>query len=222
MQPAAHNIPPTATEAAFMRIAKGYIAGIVTALACVAGAFAAEAAKPDAVARAAAARTTQPVSQLTAAELAARYEMIDLRARELFPRRRDEPLRYANLSDLEMREVQAVAARHIPPAIVNVSGVVLGCPCEEGPECTEQVYVVSNKDNHPYGLQLSRVKKKWMVGTVQGWWTRYESLKARESRMDRREYIAHMDRLVLEFPACTQGRVVPTPAVATAKADPKK
>jgi hypothetical protein len=84
------------------------------------------------------------------------------------------------------------------------------------------VYVVANKDNHPYGLQLSRVKKRWMVGNVQRWWTRYESLKSRQSRMDRREYAESMDRLVLEFPACADGSGIPTPAVVTAKADPKK
>jgi hypothetical protein len=205
-----------------MRIAQVNFAGIVTALALAAGASAAEPAKPDAVASAAAARTTKSVTQLTTAELAARYEMINVRARELFPRRRDEPLRYENLSDAEMREVQQVAARHIPPALVNVSSVVTGCPCEEGPECTEQVYVVANRDNRPYGLQLSRVKKRWMVGNVQRWWARFESLKAREPRMDRREFAETMDRLVLEFPACADGSGIPTPAVAAAKVDPKK
>src|ERR1041384_5277939 len=92
------------------------------------------------------------------------------RAFELRPVRRDTPLRYLNLSDEEVREVQRVSAKYLPRDTVNISPVVTGCPCEEGPDCTEQVYVLASKESGTRGLQLSRVRNRWTVGVVQQWW----------------------------------------------------
>src|SRR3982750_3948336 len=93
---------------------------------------------------------------------AANRRKVELRVFELQPRRRDAPLRYVNLTDDEVREIQRVAANHIPKVLLNISPVVTGCPCEEGPQCTEQVYVLAGV-NEPQGLQLSRVKNSWQV-----------------------------------------------------------
>src|SRR5689334_23330213 len=63
-------------------------------------------------------------------------EAIFQRARDLFPRRRDTPLRYLNITDNEVREIQRLAAGVQINEIMNISPVVTGCACEEGPDCT--------------------------------------------------------------------------------------
>src|SRR5262245_7512969 len=92
---------------------------------------------------------------------AARYEAIEKRAKELYPARRNSPLRYLNITDEEIREVQFFAQKYLPRAYVNISPVVDGCPCEEGPLCTSQVYVVAATKDNTRGLQLSRIKNRW-------------------------------------------------------------
>ena len=124
------------------------------------------------------------------------------RARELYPRRRDTPLRYANLTDDEVREVQAIASKYRMSEFVNISPVVTGCPCEEGSGCTEQVYITSHLGERTRGLQLSRHKNLWTVGAVQKWWLEYEALLAREGSMSFREFRAARDLKLLEFPMC--------------------
>src|ERR1041384_2049145 len=65
------------------------------------------------------------------------------RAVAIYPRRRDTPLRVLNITDEEIREVQALARKYEMSELMNISPVVMGCPCEEGGSCTEQVYIVS-------------------------------------------------------------------------------
>ena len=54
------------------------------------------------------------------------------RAYELRPRRRDEPLRYLNLSDNEMREIQDVAQKYLAKTMLNVSPVMRDAPAKKG------------------------------------------------------------------------------------------
>jgi hypothetical protein len=130
------------------------------------------------------------------------------RAYELRPRRRDEPLRFENITDIEVREIQEVAAKFVPKAIVNISPVVTGCPCEEGPQCTDQVYIVANNLEDSLGLQLSRVQNLWQVGVMQRWWIRYDALRARRDKMDWRAYAASEAELFRDLPQCV-GELVP-------------
>jgi len=124
------------------------------------------------------------------------------RAYELRPKRRDEPMRYINISDNEMREIQLVAAQYMPRALVNVSPVVTGCPCEEGPSCTDEVYVLASASNMTVGLQLVHIKNVWSVGAVQKWWLKHDSLVARRNQMTDEQYDAADWELVNEFPSC--------------------
>ncbi|HEY6123587.1 MAG TPA: hypothetical protein VIV63_02970 [Steroidobacteraceae bacterium] len=140
------------------------------------------------------------------------------RAYELQPRRRDTPLRELNISDNEVREIQVVAAKHIPKVLLNISPVVTGCPCEEGPQCTEQVYIVAEKGQTSVGLQLSRVRKAWQVGVVQEWWLNFDALKANRTKLTYDDYAARMDELYRVFPMCV-GNLVP--AENTTAAVPK-
>ena len=128
------------------------------------------------------------------------------------PRRVDVPLRAENISDEEVREIQAVTATVYPGALANIAGVVDGCPCEEGPLCTSQVWVVAYKDSQYDGLMLSRVDKTWTVGQVQSWWLKYDSLrkrisdvwssKAPDARDRYRKLLDDQYRLQQEFPVC--------------------
>jgi hypothetical protein len=181
-----------------MRIAPWLIAGFVSALA-----VAAEPAKPS-VAK------DRPLALI---ELDKRI-MIERRARELFPRRRESPMRYLNITDDEVREIQGLAAKSSLHELVNISAVVTGCACEEGAGCTEQVYVLARKEGHTVGLQLSRFKNRWNLGRVQRWWLEYAALQAREDKMDIREYEQAHQRLLLEFPMCPTGTTTGTKTAA--------
>ncbi len=147
--------------------------------------------------------TVEPIP-FTVAELE-KLVQIEARARERYPKRRDTPLRYMNISDNEVREIEALAANVSIPALVNISPIVTGCSCEEGAHCTEQVYIIGRYQDRQIGLQLSRVKHKWNVGRVQRWWLEYAALQAREKVMERTVYDQAHARKLLDFPMCVGG-----------------
>jgi hypothetical protein len=144
-------------------------------------------------------------------------EAIFQRARELYPRRRDTPLRYLNITDTEVREIQRLASGVQLVELVNISPVVTGCACEEGPDCTEQVSIVGRYKDRFVEVQLSRLRNRWSIGRVQRWWLEYAALQAREPSMDRREYEKARNLRVLDFPMCPDGA-----ARATAAADAQR
>jgi hypothetical protein len=140
---------------------------------------------------------------------------IEDRAREIRPQRRDSPLRYLNISDEEVREVQAAAAEVLPRAIVNISGVVTGCPCEDGSDCTDQVWIVAYRPEMSRGLMLSKINNHWVIGAVQRWWLRYEEhLARRPGSSSESAYQREEDELINSFPACVAPLTLPgnTPA----------
>ena len=97
------------------------------------------------------------------------------------PVRLDGPLREINISDVEVREIEAITKSRYPGAIVNISGVTTGCPCEDGPKCEDQVWVVAHRAGRSVGLQLSRIDARWQIGPVQRWWLQYSKLQSRMS-----------------------------------------
>lgn len=122
------------------------------------------------------------------------------------PARREGPLREDNITDVEVREIQEVMASLAPGAIVNISGVVTGCPCEEGGGCTDQVWVVANRPERSRGLQLSRISGHWTVGPVQQWWLDYERLQTQRPKASDQQawgnYLAAQDKLEQRYPTC--------------------
>jgi hypothetical protein len=130
------------------------------------------------------------------------------RVEQLRPQRRDTPLRELNISDDEVREIQVVAEKLLPKVLLNISPVVADCPCEEGPQCTDQVYILAESGQTSKGLQLSRIKNSWIVGNIQQWWLRYDELRARRNKMDFDAYWSARNELLREFPACV-GKLVP-------------
>ena len=139
------------------------------------------------------------------------------RANALRPRRRDTPLRELNITDNEVREIEAIARRELVSSMLNISPVVAGCPCEDGPLCTDQVYVVATAANATLGLQLSRVRNAWVVGPVQQWWRRNDALARRSAKMEFREAFDAQNALLLEFPMCVGNTPDPDTKIAQTK-----
>lgn len=131
---------------------------------------------------------------------------------ETRPTRRGGPLRELNISDDEVREIQSVVLILHPRSILNISGVVSGCPCEEGSSCSDQVWVVAHSPGRTTGLQLSRIGGRWAIGIVQQWWLELERLEnSRQSFRSAADYYGEVQKLYDNFPAC-----VAQPASATA------
>jgi len=170
------------------------------------------------------AQSAEEEEPLSAEERAEKRQLdAQIRSWQIVPKRRDEPLRYLNISDYEVREIQLVAEKYLPKVLLNISPVVTGCPCEEGPQCTDQVYIVAETAQSSKGLQLSRVRNSWVVGTVQQWFLRYDELRSREDKMGYLNFMRARNELYRDFPVCV-GELVPaenTTAV-TSKADSKK
>lgn len=131
-----------------------------------------------------------------------RREVLD-RAYELRPARRDWPARYENITDEEVREVQAASREYVPRALVNIGTVTMGCPCEDGAACTEQVWVIATRREKSYGLQLSKIDKRWTVGPVQRWWHRKDTLRP-ESFPTYAAFERAEEALIGEFPVCVK------------------
>lgn len=151
-------------------------------------------------------------AQATRDSLKAKYERMDRmqehirqvfnRAVTLKPVRRDSPLRYLNISDDEVREIQGVVREYIPRDMVNISPVTDGCVCEEGPSCSAQVYVVAMNGDFSRGIQLSRVGKAWRIGAIQLWWLEYERLRPKLASMAYEEELELAYDLANRFPSC--------------------
>jgi hypothetical protein len=169
----------------------------------------------------------QRLSDDERAQMAAYHERlwkIEERAGALYPRRRDTPMRDLNISDNEVREIEAIARRHLLNSMLNISPVVAGCACEEGPLCTDQVFVVATTATQTVSLQLSRIRNAWVVGPVQRWWTQFSALQARRSEMGYRRFDDAKNQLLLDFPMCV-GRddsVEPPRTTAQSRDAPKK
>ncbi len=154
-----------------------------------------------------------------------RYSDVERRAKQLYPDRRNTPLRELNISDDEIREVEVIARKYLPRAMVNISPVVTDCPCEEGPACSAQVYVVATTADKARGIQLSRVKNRWGVGVVQDWWLRREAIVKQHTGnafLDEYNYQLAVNELYEEFPVCTGQLVAPQNTAAATKAEGKK
>jgi hypothetical protein len=117
--------------------------------------------------------------------------------------RRDGPLRAENLSDEEVREIQSVLLAIFPGAILNISGVVTGCPCEDGPGCADQVWTVVHLPGLTKGLELSRINAHWSIGAVQQWWLDFDKLEASPKTFtSRNAYWKARQALFDRFPVC--------------------
>lgn len=130
-------------------------------------------------------------------------------------KRKDGPLREENISDEEVREIQAIMVEEFPGAIVNIGGVTTDCPCEDGPTCDSRVWVVAHRDATSSGLMLSRIGAEWQIGPLQDWWLRRNHLSLRmnaslageraEESEQFHELQARLNDLYDDFPVCPNG-----------------
>ena len=97
------------------------------------------------------------------------------------PTRREGPLRELNISDMEIREIQRQVERIFPGTLLNISGVTTGCPCENGPLCSDQVWVVAHQVRSTKGLMLSRIEGHWTIGALEQWWLDYDELRQKKA-----------------------------------------
>jgi hypothetical protein len=144
------------------------------------------------------------------------------RAREIMPRRRDEPLRDINISDDEIREIQFLVRNVLPRAIVNIGPVVTGCPCEEGVSCTDQVHIQANSATKTMGLLLSRSLNSWRIAEVQAWWLRWHALEAVRDELTWEERNERAWQLVQDFPVCTREPATADNARVPSSAEPSQ
>jgi len=70
------------------------------------------------------------------------------------------------------------------------------------------VYIVAESGQSSKGLQLSRVKNAWVVGSVQQWYLKYEELLTRVPKMNYLDQMRAESELFREFPVCV-GELVP-------------
>ena len=124
------------------------------------------------------------------------------RVQKTQPSRRGGPLRELNLSDNEVREIQSVALSIFPGSILNISGVVTGCPCEDGPSCSDQVWIVAHKPGETRGLELSLINEHWTVGIVQRWWLDLAKLESNRQSIAPAAFEQARQDMYDRFPAC--------------------
>jgi hypothetical protein len=136
----------------------------------------------------------------------------EARAWQTRPNRRESPSRAENITDNEVREIQTVISEVLPSAILNIGTVVVGCPCEDGQSCSDQVWVVAHRPQRTKGLLLSKIDGRWTIGPVQRWWLDREDLEARgwKSFPSVHAYMVALGALTERFPACDSQ--VSTPA----------
>ena len=131
----------------------------------------------------------------------------------------ERELRENNLSDIEIRQIEQATHAVVPGAIVNIGGVWAACPCEDGIDCNNQVWVVAELPGRSTGVMLSKIDDRWGIGPVQEWWFDYEDYEAqyrdlnlRRARADytqmpalneeRSAMLALQIQLINRFPYC--------------------
>lgn len=118
----------------------------------------------------------------------------------------NRPLRQDNIGDEEVREVQRAALEVYPDFIVNISGVTEGCDCEDGANCTAQVWLALYRGDQTRSLVLSKIDGHWKIGAVQSWWIRYSAhqtdLRNLGRGAARLAWQQENQRLLDSFPAC--------------------
>jgi hypothetical protein len=114
------------------------------------------------------------------------------------------PLRKVNINDEEVRQIQAVVHELIPGAIVLISGVAQGCPCEDGPGCSAQVGTAIDRSERIRSLELSDINDHWVIGPVQRWFV--DSAQLERSKFPTYdEYFAARATLNNRYPTCSTG-----------------
>jgi hypothetical protein len=119
--------------------------------------------------------------------------------------RRIAPFRENNINDEEVRQIQAVVRELIPGAIVMISGVAKGCPCEDGPDCSAQVWTAVHLPGQTRSLELSDINEHWVIGPVQRWFLESEKIQ-RNKYSTYSDYSAAQAAWNDQYPTCADGQ----------------
>jgi hypothetical protein len=111
-------------------------------------------------------------------------------------------LRDLDISDEEVLQIEAVVREIIPGAIVMISGVAKGCPCEDGPGCSAQVWIAVHLPKETRALEISDINDHWAIGPVQQWYLDSAELQ-RSKYPTSADYNAARDALSDRFPTCS-------------------
>jgi hypothetical protein len=135
------------------------------------------------------------------------------------PKRNEAHLRAENITDEEVRELQGAARSVLPEAIVNIAGVTSDCPCEDGPDCSAQVWVVAYDPKKTVGLMFSKIDGHWGIGPVQNWWLRYDAHWAKrpswQNNVKGVAWSEEQEALYASFPSCGAQQRVPADGPAS-------
>jgi len=146
-----------------------------------------------------------PESQALTAKWQKKLQAVDTDERKYRSAYRSPgPLREVNINDEEVRQIEAVVHDAFPGAIVTISGVTQGCPCEDGPACSAQVSTAIYRQNTMRGLALSDINEHWVIGPLQQWYLDSAKLE-RTAFPNRAAYAAAREALDDRFPACAIG-----------------
>ena len=81
-------------------------------------------------------------------------------------------LRSDNISDAEVRQIQAVVRSLGYDKIRYIGPVTSGCECTEGDSCDAQVVVATEDDIYDF----SKINAKWQVGNYEKWKRDFDAL----------------------------------------------
>ena len=123
------------------------------------------------------------------------------------PHRDERTLRAENISDEEIRQIELAVGPVMSKALLNIGAVTDSCPCEEGPLCSSQVWVVASTSQQTLGLMFSKINGRWDIGVVQKWWQLRDALDARmpqghDSSRKSQQWYEEQEALYDAFPVC--------------------
>ena len=96
------------------------------------------------------------------------------------PQPMQAPLRADNILDEEVRAIQNSVKAIAPQALVNIGPVIDKCRCENGPQCSNQVWVIAERAEHKEGYSLAKIDGAWGISPLQEWWLEYDELRQRQ------------------------------------------
>ncbi len=109
------------------------------------------------------------------------------------PEYREGRLRDENLNDIEVRQIVRIINNVAPQTLVSILGVTDGCACEDGPDCSNQVWVFATDELHSVNIVLSKIAGEWVIGPQQAWAFDLDKLEAERSNL-----ISSLETLTLD------------------------
>ena len=85
-------------------------------------------------------------------------------------------IRQTDLQDIEIEQIDTTSKLFMPDSATMIGTVTMGCPCANGPTCSEQVWVTVYTQDDVKSLMYSKINNTWTIGPVQKWWLKHDAL----------------------------------------------